>query len=178
MHNRNKRPFQLSSSFTRPANVTPYAQNQLIASSTSAGSIVVPSFTFDVPGDYEFLEITGGILLFPQPTGMTTFAGIIDLWSAAPTFTNGDGGAYAVATGAAGWIGRLASETADARKAFADGTPLDVSPGATYTAQYSGMPLIVGRNSAIYWSLRESDATGFTPTSAEVITLTLQGFRY
>jgi hypothetical protein len=32
-----------SSTLTRPANTTAYAQNELIASSTTAGSVVVPS---------------------------------------------------------------------------------------------------------------------------------------
>src|SRR5690242_11771933 len=34
-----------TSTLTRPANATAYAANQLIASSTTAGSVVVPSFT-------------------------------------------------------------------------------------------------------------------------------------
>jgi len=87
-----------TSTLTRPANTTAYAANQLIASNVTAGSIVVPSFAI--------ANAAGGAII-PRvriTTNATTGWGTtltLTLWSAAPTYTNGDGGTYAVATGGA-----------------------------------------------------------------------------
>src|ERR1700730_14367879 len=89
-----------TSTLTRPANTTAYAANQLIASSTTAGSVVVHSFSI----------ATGGAILSRlrlRTNATSGWGGVnlsINLWSAAPTYTNGNGGAYAAATGSADWL--------------------------------------------------------------------------
>jgi len=172
-------PFVASSVLTRPNNTTAYAQNDLIASSATAGSIVVPSVT--IPRDEaEIVEIVGGRLITNLTTGFTTFQGHIDLWSAAPTFTNGDNGAYAVATGAASWLGHMSSDVSDAYSAGADGAFLHLVNGASSTDDYARDPIIWARKpgDVLYWTLREIDSTGFTPIANQTFTIHLVGRLY
>lgn len=87
--------------FARPANTTAYAVGNLIANSTTAGLIAVPSFSI--------LTTAGGAIiprirvLTNVSTGWNGVNLSINLWSASPTYTNGDGGAYAP-SGSANWL--------------------------------------------------------------------------
>jgi hypothetical protein len=71
--------------------------NNFIASSATAGSIVVPYFT-----------VAQGNSLSPKmnlttnaTSGWGAASFVISFWTAAPTYTNGDGGVYAATTGSA-----------------------------------------------------------------------------
>jgi hypothetical protein len=154
-----------TSVLTRPANTTAYTANQLIASSVTAGSVVVPSF--NVSGCQLSACAQSSLLrriklLTNATTGMGSATFTIEFWSAAPTFTNGDGGAYAVATGAAKWLGSMTITTFTqvGDGAYGIGTPpvgseisMNLGPG----------------NSQVFWTL---DATvGFTPISGQTFTL-------
>jgi hypothetical protein len=79
------------------------AANNFIASSTTAGSIVVPSFNCTAiagnPCIMRRWRVTSN-----ATSGWGT-ALSVNFWSAAPTYTNGDGAAYAVATGGATLLG-------------------------------------------------------------------------
>jgi len=72
-----------ASTLTRPANTADYAANQLIASSTTAGSVVVPSFAIAISA--------GGAInarLRLRTSATSGWGGVnlsINLWSAAPT---------------------------------------------------------------------------------------------
>jgi hypothetical protein len=90
------------SSFSRPANTTPYATGNLIANSSATSAIVVPSFP---------ILSSGGGVIIPRlrvitnaSSGWNNVQLSINLWSAAPTYFSGDGLAYSVATGAASWL--------------------------------------------------------------------------
>lgn len=168
-------PFSFSSVLTRPANTTAYVQNDLIASNVTAGSVVVPSFDLKWGTEAEMVEIVGGRLLTNLTTGFTTFQGHIDLWSAAPTFTNGDNGAYAPATGSASWLGHMTTVPAGTYDQFGDGAAIRVLNGGAATDDYSRDPIFFPKPAALYWSLRELDATGFTPISGQTFTLVLDG---
>lgn len=147
----------VKSTLTRPANTTAYAQNDLIADNTTAGNIVVPSLT--IPRNGMFLR---RIRLHTDKTsGMGSFEGFIEFWTSAPTFTNGDNGAYAVATGAANWIGAV---TTDAMTQVADGAYVAAA------APTAGTEMLL-RSGALYWTLKENDSTGFTPASGQTFTL-------
>lgn len=165
----------VKSVLTRPANTTAYAQNDLIASNTAAGSIVVPSFTIPRDADANMLCIKNGVLYTDLTTGFTTFQGHIDLWTAPPTFTNGDNGAYAVATGWANWVGHMTTDVSSAYAASGDGAALAALPGAASTDDYMREHIFVPRTPGdkLYWSLREIDSTGFTPISGQTFTLAL-----
>lgn len=161
---------RVKSTLTRLANTTAYAQNDLIADNATAGSIVVPSFTIQKRSPF---LIRRSILFVNQPTGFTTFAGHVDLWRAAPTFTGGDNAAYAVATGYADWVGHLTSDVSG-DNAFADGAAVLLTGGDSY-ANAGGQPVVIPPISegTLFWSLKEIDATGFTPVSAGTFTLSL-----
>lgn len=149
-----------SSVLTRPADTTAYAQNDLVASSTTAGSIVVPSFHGFGPSiPFQLRKVR---LYTNKTSGMASVTWTIDFWNAAPTFTNGDNGAYAVATGAASWLG---SVTTTAMAQAGDGAYCD---GAPVTGSEIAMNQVTDQ---IYWSLQMTYASGFTPASGQTFTL-------
>jgi hypothetical protein len=88
-----------SSTLTSGTGTSLTSTNNFIASSATAGSIVVPYFT---------IGASSGDALSPK-MNLTTNAtsgwgGVsvtISFWTAAPTYTNGDGGVYAATTGSA-----------------------------------------------------------------------------
>ena len=142
----------------RPADTTAYAQNDLIANSTTAGNVRAPFFSAPrVPGGSFILRRFR--LLTNLTTGFSTFQGLVEFWSKMPTFTNGDNAAYAVATGALSYLGRsttsVATQVADG--AYCEGDP-DVG---------SEFGIKLGSGDAVFWSLKEVDATGFTPISGQ-----------
>ena len=175
-----KKLAMIQSTLIRASGTTAYSQNDLIASSATAGSLVVPQFGLAAGAglSFEFFEITRGILYTNLTTGFTTFQGHIDLWGGAPpTFTNGDNGAYAVATGAANYLGCLTTEISSAYKVAGDGTFLDAKPGVAFVNGASAEQICFPLNDAlpVFWSLREIDATGFTPITLQAFTLKLFG---
>lgn len=151
-------PANPTSTLTRPANTTAYASGQLIASSTTAGSVVVPSFT-----------IQGGRGFIPRlrlSTNVTTgWAGplTVTLWRTAPTYTNGDGGTYAVATGAAS---RLAQYTCTLTQ-YGDGASgeCSITIGNFLTASLPS-------GTSVYWDMQAGGA--LTPISGQTFTLTAE----
>jgi len=148
-----------SSVLTRPANTTAYAPGQLIASSTTAGSIVVPSFAA-TPGAQGAGSIRRFRLYTNKNAGMDAVTLAVGLWTAAPTFTNGDGGAYAVATGAAGWIGSFGGSLVQ----VGDGAYLIAGPDVGQSIDF-----VLSSGQLIYWTMQTS--TAFTPASAQTFTL-------
>jgi hypothetical protein len=148
-----------TSTLTRPANTTAYAANQLIASSTTAASIVVPSLA----------TLTGaGILprLRLRTNAGNGWGGVnlsINLWSAAPTYTNGDGGAYAPATGSAAW---LANFLVSSLQQFGDGA---IGSGGLTSANEMAIRLASG---TLFWDLQILSAA--TPGSGQTFTLTAE----
>ena len=106
-------------SFTRPADTTAYGAGDLVANSTTAGSVVPMDFKFVGPS-------VGGWLSSVQMTHSTATVAnsTFRLWlmSALPTVTNGDNGALAGIT-AANVIGTVAL-TVDQAAGFAHGLTL------------------------------------------------------
>jgi len=130
---------------------TSLSAGQLIASSATAGSIVVPSFPIS--------NASGGalipklVLTVNATSGWSGAQVQVDLWYAAPTFTNGDGGTYAPATGAAGYLGSLTctfgSTVGSATLGQAgDGAYAECSPNAG-TVMAPHLPT----GTSIYWTL-------------------------
>lgn len=148
-----------TSTLTRPANTTAYAANQLIASSITAGSVVVPSFAT--------LTGTGIIPRLRLRTNATSGWGSvnlsINLWSAAPAYTNGDGGAYAVATGSANWLANVLMSL----QQFGDGA---IGSGSLTGANEMALKLASG--TAVFWDLSIQSAA--TPISGQTFTLTAE----
>lgn len=147
-----------SSVLTRPANTTAYSAADLIANNTTAGSITVPSVTIarTSGGNAKLNRLR---LLTNKTSGMGSINIAVELWSAAPTFTNGDNGAYAVATGAANYLGST-------QFSFTQ-----VADGAYATAPIVDGPLAIDLASGtdIYWTAQTLSA--FTPASGQTFTL-------
>lgn len=153
----------LKSVLTRPNDTTAYAQNDLIASSTTAGSIVVPQLVLPRLG----LNSLRALALYSSlTTGGSAATFLIELWDAAPTFTNGDNGAYAVATGAANWLW-----------SFTVGAFNQVGDGCYGMGAPSGSPAPIAIDlannslSLLFWSLKLTNAAGFTPQANQTFTI-------
>ena len=78
---------------------TSLTSGKLIASSATAGAIVVPSFAiFNAGGGALNAKIN---LSTNATSGWGAAIVNLNMWTAAPTYTNGDGGTYAATTGSA-----------------------------------------------------------------------------
>jgi hypothetical protein len=150
-----------TSTLTRPANTTAYAQNNLVASSVTAGSVTVPSVTA--------ARVTAGSAMlrrFRLTTNKTsgwdgtTFT--VRFWSVAPTYANGDGGAYSVSTGAANYLGSANVTLSQ----FGDGaTGIGVPTVGTEIA------VKLASGSTILWDLQYTGSAALTPASGQTFTL-------
>lgn len=148
-----------SSVLTRPADTTAYSIGDLVASSTTAGSVVVPSFTATlVSAGYAMMR---RFRLYSNiTTGLSAVSLTIEFWSAAPTFTNGDNGAYTVATGAAGHLGRAdVAMTQVADGAYGIGVPF----------VGGDMDIKLASGTTILWTVKTN--TAFTPISGQTFTI-------
>lgn len=157
-----------TSTLTTPASTTTaYSAGQLISNNATAGSIVVPSFVIANSGGG---AVIAGLTLGIADTTSTAWPSAliqIDLWRAAPTFTNGDRGVYLVSTGTANYVG---SYSCLMGPASGDGyygacTPmgpalLPVSLSSTSTA-------------TIFWTMK-AVTTGGTVGASKVFTVTAQ----
>jgi hypothetical protein len=151
-----------TSMLTRSANVTAYATGQLVANNTTAGSVVVPSFVIATSAGGAIIPRLR--LLTNASTGWNGVNFSINLWRAAPTYTNGDGGAYSPATGSAGW---LANFLISGMTQFGDGA---VGSGSIATANEMTIKLPSG--TAIFWDLQILSTA--TPISGQTFTLTAE----
>jgi hypothetical protein len=88
-----------SSTFTRPNNTTAYASGNLVANSTTAGSVVPMSWTLG------YSVVTAPVRckrvrLQKSGTSVTNATFRLHLYGASPTVANGDGGAWSTDTSA------------------------------------------------------------------------------
>ena len=153
-----------TSTLTLTSSTSAYSAGQLIANSATAGSVSVPSV---------FLPQGAKAALIPRlrvsinDATSTAWGGVaiqIDLWSAAPTFANGDRGAFLPATGAASHLGAY-SCTMSAE--YGDGVYAECAPNAgAVAATYVSA-------SAIYWTAQTLSASGVTGAS-KTMTLTAE----
>jgi hypothetical protein len=148
-----------TSTLTRPSNTTAYASGQLIASSTTAGSVVVPSFSI--------ASAAGGAILprirIRASLSPSSWQGVnlsVNLWSAAPTYTNGDAQPYAVATGSATWLANYLVTLTQ----FGDG-----AVGAGPLTGANEMALKLASGTAVYWDLQVLNSA--TPAAGQTFTL-------
>lgn len=156
-----------TSTLTRPNDTNAYAQNDLIASSTTAGSVVVPSITVTriAAGSCAIRRLR---LATNVTTGWGSASFTVRLWTTAPTYTNGDNGAYAVATGSAGFLGAYSISISQ----WADG------------ASGNGLPLVgnevgikLASGSIVYWDLQYTGSASLTPIAQQTFTLTAETYQ-
>lgn len=153
-----------SANFTRPNDTTAYAVGDLIANSTTAGSVTPMSFA----NIARVAAGSGSIIkarLSKTGTGITGAAFTLHLYGSSPTVTNGDNGAW-LSNQAATYLGSFEFNLANA-KVFSDGVAIN---GITQT----GYPITVDLSSGttIYGLLEARGA--YAPTAQEVFTITLE----
>lgn len=148
-----------SGSVTHASGTTPYAIDDLVASHGTAGSVVVPSVSL--------MRVAAGsgtipkmILRTNHTTGMAGVTAEVRLWRAAPTYTNGDNGAYVVATGSAGFVGKFTGTF----EQHGDGAAAEMIPDA---GPVSVIKLASGQ--LLYWDIKVK--TAFTPQASKTFTL-------
>lgn len=150
-----------SDPFTRPADTTAYASGDLVANSTTAGSVVVPTIALN-PATTGGTSFVRRLKLKKSGVGVTNAAFRVHLYRSAPTPTNGDNGAWL--TTESGWIGSF-DVTID--KVFSDG------------AAGNGLPTVgtviavVNPTNPRLWFLVEARGV-YTPASAEVFTVSAE----
>lgn len=155
-----------SSSFTRPSDTTAYASGDLIGNSTTAGSVTPLLFNIGYGQGFKLYRAS---VSFNSATP-TNAKFRLHLYGSSPTVTNGDNGA---------WLSTL-SNYLGAVDVDASGLTFSDSTLAygiyVNTALTLPMLLTSSVNSQIYGLLAATAA--YTPTSAEIFTVSLLGEAY
>lgn len=160
-----------SNTITRPADTTAYAVGDLVANSTTAGSVT--PFSFASVSDPTISSNTDGSAMVridrvrfqTNNTSLTNASFRVHFYRASPTVTNGDNGAWLTAI--TSYVGAF-DMTLD--RAFSDG------------AQGSGVPL-VGSGTVItlpattLYALVEARGA-YTPASGQTFNLVIEGYRF
>lgn len=153
-----------SANFTRPNDTTAYAVGDLIANSTTAGSVAPMSFA-------NIARVAAGAAsiikarLSKTSTGITGASFLLHLYGASPTVTNGDNGAWLSAQ-ALTYLGAFEFSLTN-MKVFSDGVSCN---GITQT----GYPITVdlASGTTVYGLLEARGA--YAPGNAETFTITLE----
>lgn len=154
-----------STTIARPADTTPYAVGDLVANSTTAGSVTAFSFA-NASRESQVLRIER-VRLRKSGASITNASFRVHFYNAAPgTPTNGDNGAFL--TSIASWIGSadVTVDRAGSDGAIGAGLPLT---GTALTAK-------VGSNRTLYALLEARGA--YTPANAETFTLKVEAYRF
>jgi len=149
-----------SASFNRPANVTAYADGDLVANNVTAGQVVAAAIAVArIPGGKGAVK---RLRLAKSGTDVTNASFKVHLFTQAPTVANGDNGAFGVTNGLArGYLGSV-SVTVD--RALGDGA---------FGAADCDIMFDAAANSSNLFALVAA-AGAYTPASAETFTVTLE----
>lgn len=156
----------VKSTLTLPGATTAYTAGNLIANNATAGSVVVPSFAIP-PSSASALTLRVRLSTNDSTSTAWPAATItVDLWSAAPTFTNGDRAAYSPATGTGN---HLASFSCTMSAEYGDGAYAECAP-AVGNFSLANVP-----GGLIFWSLTATSGSGVTG-AGKIFTLTPEFF--
>lgn len=150
----------VSGSFTRPADTTAYASGDLVANSTTSGSVVPVSLK--VARNVSTSANIRRVRLAKSGTSVTNASFRVHLYSTTPTPVNGDNGAWS--TTRSGYLGSF-DITVD--KAFTDG-----AAGAGVPNVGTEIPVTADLDGTLF-ALVEARAA-YTPANAETFTITLE----
>lgn len=160
-----------ASAFTRPADTTAYASGDLVANSTTAGSVVPITFAGVVRNTgYRSVIRRAGIQPSQALLANGTFR--LHLFTSLPTVTNGDNGALDVPTNLAtylGWFEMVLAIIGTGQGAF--GWSSAVATAA------SDKPAFLSVNSTSLFALLEARAA-YVPASAQTFTPYLEIDQY
>lgn len=146
--------------FTRPADTTAYASGDLVANSTTAGSVVPMAFG-DITRGPGLSSRVRRVRLVKSAASVTNASFRLHLFNVLPTVTSGDNAAIVIATGSAGYVGHVDITIA---QTFTDGAADQATTEMNIASQ-------------AIWGLLEARGA-YTPTSAEVFAVTLEVERY
>ncbi len=150
-----------TASFTRPSDTTAYASGDLVANSTTAGSVV--PMTLTVARNAGGTGVIQRVRLKISGTVITNASFRVHFYRASPTVTNGDNGVWlSTESTYLGWC----DVTVD--KAFSDGAKGIGIPGSG-----AGTVISFDASAKSLYALIEARAA-FTPISAEVFTLAVE----
>lgn len=146
------------SSFTRPADTTAYASGDLVANSTTAGSVTPLTFSMG-PGASSCKIVRADILASNPAIANASFR--LHLFGTSPVVANGDNGAIApTALASYDYLGSLSGATA-----LGGGT--------------SGCVIQLAPDAGEFWALKSTlyglieARAAYTPTSAQTFTASL-----
>jgi hypothetical protein len=153
---------QFSDNFTRPNDTTPYTAADLVANSTTAGSVVPMQFPVG-----EYMPERGGrvksAIMAKSGDTVTAASFTLHLFSSEPTVDAGDNAAFAPSS-VDNWIGSIA---------------LDISSGALVVTGLGARELIAASPEVVFhnsvgvlFGLLVA-AGAYTPAANEVFTVTL-----
>lgn len=145
-----------SASVTRPADTTAYASGDLVANSTTAGSVVPLAFYGATRGPGLGAQIRRA-RVGKSGTSVTNATFRLHLFTASPTVGSGDNAAISISTGAANYLGQI---DVTVGQAFGDGAAGQATTEINFAT------------STLYGLLEARGA--YTPASAEVFTVTLE----
>jgi hypothetical protein len=151
----------VSANFTRPADTTAYASGDLVANSTTAGSVVPMTFAVARVADKGFMVRRARMK--KSTTGITNASFRLHLYKQSPVPSNGDNGVWL--TDEKNYLGAI-DITID--KAFTDAAKGIGIPNTG--SEISGVP---DSGTVNIYGLIEARAA-YTPGNAEVFTVTLE----
>lgn len=154
--------WNVTASFTRPADTTQYAANDLIANSVTAGSVVPMSFPFGGNTQPGMTRITRARIT-KSGTSATASQFRLHLYGLSPTIANGDNGAWS--TTLSNYLGSIDGPAT--LKAFTDGCS-DVA------AATAGSELLIRLTAGTTIFGLLANISTYTPASGEVFTVTLE----
>ena len=159
--------FNPSASFTRPNDTTAYAASDLVANSTTAGSVVPLKFELGSQPAFAHLRLVRARI---SKTGTsTTNANFrLHLYSQSPTCANGDNGAWST-NQAAFWLGNI---DVTSMLAFTDGCAGTGSLPAGSEAFLRFTNNTASTPTYIYGLLMAQAA--YTPAAQEVFSVTIE----
>lgn len=150
-----------SATFTRPNDTTTYAGGDLVANSTTAGSVTPMAFTVaPVPAGSFFVR---RCRLYKSGANVNNAAFRLHLWSVSPTPANGDNGAFST-SGSASYLGAL---DVPSMLAFTDG-----AAGSGYPLVGSSITVKLSSGQIVYGLLEARGA--YPPAASEVFTAVLE----
>lgn len=162
---------KLTASFTRPANTTAYAAGDLVANSTTAGSVTPLSFTSAIRAAGDAVRIER-CRIRKSSTGLTNTTFRLHLFESSPTLSVGDNAAFN-SSGVLGVNNALAYVGSFAVTMQNSGSDGAIGFGVPLVG--NGVTLQPGSGTTIYGLI---EATGaYTPTSGETIAVDLEGYR-
>lgn len=160
--------FVRSANFTRPSDTTQYASGDLVANSTTAGSVTQMSWAFTGSGLWlRRIEI--------RKSDPDVTSAAFRLWlhtDSAVTFTNGDNGALSIASSSLALADVLAAIDVTVDKSLTGAGDIGY---ATFDPGLHVLANTVGQNNTFtIYGFLEARGT-YTPGSAEVFTVLLRG---